>query len=139
MICLQFSPNWPPDHQGGACLRLGNSTGHAKFHRQVDRTRRILTGWRKATSAKGVAAVLAVALAGGCSPGGRDGWRGYYYDNVLASAPARVSGPYDSAPQCVAAMHDLLRKAPTTAGFSCARRCQAADDGSVANCREVAR
>lgn len=83
--------------------------------------------------------MLAAALVGGCAPGDRDAWHGYYYDDVLTAAPARVSGPYDSAPRCVADMNDLLRKAPATAGFSCARRCQAASDGSVSNCREVAR
>ena len=78
-------------------------------------------------------------LAGGCSSSDGTGWHGYYYGDVLSSAPAQVSGPYDSAPQCVAAMHERLRHAPTTASFTCARQCRLASDGSVENCRETAR
>ncbi len=99
----------------------------------------VLSGRRKATGAKGAAVLLAIALAGGCSHKEAQGWHGYYYDNVLSSSPAQVSGPYDDAPRCVAAMHERLRKAPTTASFTCARHCRTASDGSVENCREVAR
>ena len=88
---------------------------------------------------KSLGAALALTLAGGCSPGDGKAWQGYYYDDVLSSAPAQVSGPYDSAPQCVAAMHTRLRQAPSLASFACARQCRSGGDGLVDSCREVAR
>jgi hypothetical protein len=101
----------------------------------------VLTLRRKAKG-KGIAVLLAAVLlagVGSCSPTDGQDWYGYYYADVFSNAPAQVSGPYDGAPPCVAAMQARLRQAPTTAGFTCARQCHPASDGSVGACRAVAR
>jgi hypothetical protein len=130
-------------------LGTANSVQCSKARQQAQgKDARVLTARQAAGSRKRGAARLAPTLglmlawtlvgAGAC-PSRDEGWRGYYYGDVLSSAPAQVSGPYDSAPRCIAAMHALLRRAPTTASFTCARACHAASDGSLEDCREVAR
>lgn len=82
--------------------------------------------------------LLPVLLLTACSSDD-DGWHGYYYANVLDNAAPLVSGPYPDGPQCVAAMHVMLRQAPTTAGFTCARGCSKTSNGVTADCREALR
>lgn len=82
---------------------------------------------------------LMLAACASCSGSSSHEWHGYYYGDVLSHAPAQVHGPYESAPRCIAAMQPLLRHAPTTANFICARDCHAASDGSLETCEEMAR
>ncbi|MDE1915149.1 MAG: hypothetical protein KGJ57_06980 [Sphingomonadales bacterium] len=81
---------------------------------------------------------LVLAACTGCSGSASHDWHGYYYSNVLTSGPAQVHGPYDSSSSCIAAMRPLLRHAPGTANFTCARACHADSDGSLETCEEVA-
>lgn len=81
-----------------------------------------------------------VLLLAACSSSDDDdAWHGYYYANVLSNAAPVVSGPYANGPQCVATMHALLRQAPSTANFTCARGCQKASNGMISDCKEATR
>jgi hypothetical protein len=89
-------------------------------------------------------AILALAaslMLGGCldGKGDDDVWYGYYYDDLRQNAEGALSRPYQSAQECRAAMQDYTMEAKVTSGFACARACDAAHDGVIANCREVVR
>lgn len=82
---------------------------------------------------------MLVPLVWGCKPADQTTWRGYYYGDVFSNAAPLVKGPFANAGQCSTAMRALLRGAPTSASFSCARGCKATGNGSISTCREVAR
>jgi hypothetical protein len=80
-----------------------------------------------------------ILLLAACSSSDDDAWRGYYYANVLSNDAPLVNGPYGDGPQCVAAMHAMLRQAPSTAGFTCAHGCRTASNGVTSDCKEAMR